>query len=221
MCLFPYRLEWSVRWEEVLECQWPEIYVVGTVMCQDFCLLPEQSLPVALHSACATPASSCTLAGLVFCRVTGERDRVSAVFELWSVSVVPRWSTENMVTDFKFTLIFVAFTCYLKTTCANFRTSYLWYLHVMHLIERNYFQFHILLHYHHLFDLVLVLSADAATVSTHWLSAPKCLFRTKSSDGPLQRSPVFLWCLASDVWFHIVTTNLQFYIPFFTVFQLF
>lgn len=52
------------------------------MMCHDLCLLPEQSLPVALHSACATPASSCALAGLVTCRVTGGRDRVSAVFEL-------------------------------------------------------------------------------------------------------------------------------------------
>lgn len=57
--------------------------VVGIVMCQDLCLLPEQSLPVALHSACAAACISLhSLAGFVSCRVTGERDCVSAVFDL-------------------------------------------------------------------------------------------------------------------------------------------
>lgn len=42
---------------------------------------PEQSLPVALHSACAAPCIFLhSLMGLVACRITGERDHVSAVF---------------------------------------------------------------------------------------------------------------------------------------------
>lgn len=190
MYLLPYRSEWSVSGEEVLECQWPEICVVGTVMCQDFCLLAWAEsvccLAFCLCSCLHLPALSCWAhipqgswgKGLCYCCVCTPACTVG----LWSV--VPRWckvtNTGKMVTDFKLTFVFVAFTCYLKTTCADFNTSCLWYLHVMHLIQRNDFQFHVLLHYHHVFGLVFVLGAGAAAVSVLWLSHPKCLFRTKS-----------------------------------------
>lgn len=49
-------------------------------MCQGLCLLPEQSLPVALHCACATACILHFLPGLVSCSVAEERDCVSAVF---------------------------------------------------------------------------------------------------------------------------------------------
>lgn len=164
-------------------------------MCQDLCLLAWAEsaccLALCLCICLHLPALSCWACilqgnwgnGLCFCWVCTP----ACTTELCSVSVVPKWckatSMEKMVTDFK---LFVAFTSNLKTTCADFSTSCLWYLRVMRLIERNNFQFHVLLHYHHVFDLVLVLGAGAATVSTPWLSAPKHLFRTMSSDGPLQ-----------------------------------
>lgn len=189
MYLLPYRSEWSVSRDKVLECQWPE-------MCGGHCDVPRFLLaglsrvcPLPCTLPVQLPASSCAL--LLGSYPTGQLWKgtvfllclyTACTIGLWSV--VPRWckvtNTEKMVTDFKLTFVFVAFTCYLKTTCADFNTSCLWYLHVMHLIQINYFQFHVLLHYHHVFVLVFVLGAGAATVSALWLSCPKCLFRTKS-----------------------------------------
>lgn len=174
-------------------------------MCQDLCLMAwAESAGCLALCLCTACIFLCSLVGLVSCRELGKGPCFCCVCtppcttELWSLSVVgPRWckatSTAKMVTDFNWILVFVAFTCYLKTTCADFSTSCLWYLHLMHLNQRNDLQFHVLLHCHHVFDLVLVLGAGAATVSTAWLSAPKYLFRTKSNDGPLQSgSSVFL-----------------------------
>lgn len=167
MYLLPHRTEWSVRWGGS-----PRVPVARDVPRSLAWALTACCLALCLCSSLHLPALSCGACSLqdnwgkgpCFCCVCTP----ACTTELWSVSMVPRWckvtSTEKMVTDYKFTLVFVAFTCYFKTTCADFSTSYLWCLGVMHLIQRNDFRFHVLLLYHHVFDLVL--GVGAATVST-------------------------------------------------------
>lgn len=180
MYLLPYRAEWSVRWGGS-----PGVPVARGVPrslpagLSRVCLCSSLHLPALSYGACSLQDNWGK--GPCFCCVCTP----ACTTELWSVSMVPRWckatSSEKMVTDFKFTLVFVAFRYYFKTTCADFSTSCMWCLGVMRWIQRNDFQFHVLLHYRHVFDLVSGIGA--ATVSTPWLSAPKCLFRTKPSDG--------------------------------------
>lgn len=141
MYFLPCKSEWSVRWGGS-----PKVPVARDV-CGGHCDVP-RSLPAAwAESACCLALCLCSCLHLLalscwVCILQGNWGKGLCFCCVWSVSVIPRWcktTTEKVVTDFKFTLIFVAFTCYLKTTCADFSTSCSWYLHVMHLIQKMIF----------------------------------------------------------------------------------